>query len=301
MASQSDLFSRLKKYEVPPPPEAFQLLCNRLGLEGESASLLDSLQQLQQLDLMPPVSLREKITEAVTALPALVYLQHEVILPPAGTYERIAKELSLKKDKSATKRLLFTPYRIAAACILVLLVAGGIYLLLPKQKTPSQTAVIHTEPSDSSAEQFVTTQPSDSSTQTAAAPVYQDYDNPNALNFFKTKSFKTEGAFVTITDNDFIVTFASFNPEELPEFLRKEENKDQVIRLDQHSYFTISASMVEMLKKMYATKSKGTPTRKARKEKEKLEQWKKADEKRFDQSMANPLDPIDLGEFIFKY
>ena len=59
--------------------------------------------------------------------------------------------------------------------------------------------------------------------------------------------------------------------------------------------------MLEMMKQMYQVLPNGKPARKARKAKRRLESWKEKDQKRFDRDAgANPLDPVDLGDFIFK-
>ena len=59
--------------------------------------------------------------------------------------------------------------------------------------------------------------------------------------------------------------------------------------------------MAEYLKGMYEVNDKDKPTRKSKKLKAKLAKWKKKDESYFDRSLQkNPLDIIDLGEFILK-
>lgn len=299
MANRSDIFSRLQSYEVSPPQEAFQLLQNRLLAENAAVVQEGVWHGLQQLSISPPEILQEKITQAIAALPSLICLQQVAILPPTGVSAHIQQQLFPGK-KQTGKQWLQARW-IAAACLVLALAGWGIYYLgTVKQTLPVQQPVVQAPVATPRSQ--IAEQPADSNAAIVkkVLPQYKDYDNNSNVNFFKNNRFKTEGAFITITDNDFVVTFASFSYDELPAFLTSEENKEQFIRLDQYSYFTISENMVAMLKKMYQTKSKGTPTRRARKEKEKLEQWKKADEKRFDLQKGNPMDPIDLGDFLFK-
>jgi hypothetical protein len=107
------------------------------------------------------------------------------------------------------------------------------------------------------------------------------------------------GSKFTIVDNDYLSTFASFNESNLPEFLKVDNPVATQITIDDYASITITEGMGAMMKKMYKTKKSGKPTRRARKQKEKLEKWKKADADFFNPNAnLNPLDPIDLGNFI---
>jgi hypothetical protein len=107
------------------------------------------------------------------------------------------------------------------------------------------------------------------------------------------------GSKFTIVDNDYLATFASFNESNLPEFLKVDNPVATQITIDDYASITITEGMGAMMKKMYKTKKSGKPTRRARKQKEKLEKWKKADADFFNPNVnLNPLDPIDLGNFI---
>ncbi len=108
------------------------------------------------------------------------------------------------------------------------------------------------------------------------------------------------GTKMPIIDNDYLASFAALNESNLPAFLQADKPVATTITIDDYTYITISESMGGMMKKMYKTRKSGKPTRRARKTKEKLEKWKKADADYFNQnSTMNPLDPIDLGNFIF--
>jgi hypothetical protein len=109
------------------------------------------------------------------------------------------------------------------------------------------------------------------------------------------------GSNVQIIDNDYLATFASLTEGNLPPFLQAEKPVATVITIDEYTDITISENMGAMMKKMYKTKKSGKPTRRARKTKEKLEKWKKADADYFNANTTmNPLDPFDLGNFILQ-
>jgi hypothetical protein len=104
-----------------------------------------------------------------------------------------------------------------------------------------------------------------------------------------------------LVDNDLLVTFTSFKYPEMADHVGKVDGKDMKVHLDQYTNIVISKQAIAMIKEMYQTRPNGKPTRKARKMKERLEDWKKADEKHFDStSFFNAADPIDLADFIFK-
>jgi hypothetical protein len=107
------------------------------------------------------------------------------------------------------------------------------------------------------------------------------------------------GSKFTIVDNDYLATFASFNESNLPAFLQADNPVATQITIDDYASITITEGMGAMMKKMYKTRKSGKPTRRARKQREKLEKWKRADSAFFNPNVnLNPLDPIDLGNFI---
>jgi hypothetical protein len=115
----------------------------------------------------------------------------------------------------------------------------------------------------------------------------------------KQDSITINGENFTILENDYLLTFASFTPDKLPIFLQAENPAETQITVDKYSYFNVTDVMGAMMKKMYATKSGGAPTRSAKKQKQKLESWKKADSAYFlPGSNLNPIDPRDLGNLI---
>ena len=113
--------------------------------------------------------------------------------------------------------------------------------------------------------------------------------------------FTIEGQHLPVTDNDLLASFTSFTWPDLPDYLTRSSDKPLKIHVDQYTSIFISKNMQDMMKEMYGVNSNGKPDRKARKAREKLDKWKKSDQRRFDDNNeANPLDPVDLAEFIFK-
>lgn len=306
MANQSDIFSRLQEHEVLPPAEVYQHLLDRLQAEmagADDGRWQGSLQGLQELEVQPPAFMALNISKAVSDKPLLSFLQQTAVTPPAGAFDSIWQKLSAShKTRSAisfTKIVALHKYKAIAAVLLLVFAGWAVYrFTTPSSNKPPVELVRKTTP------KILPVTDSVKQPATPAAPDmarHQLYDNSKTENFFKNSRFTTEGLGFPLVDNDFFVTFASFRDEALPSFLTNEESTKLVLRLDQYSYFTISPNMMDMLKKMYQRRSRGTPTRRARKEKERLEKWRKAEEALFDRRHnSNPLDPIDLSEFIFK-
>jgi len=110
-----------------------------------------------------------------------------------------------------------------------------------------------------------------------------------------------EGHPLALVDNDLLVTFTSFRYPEIGEYIGQEGEYDLRIHVDQYTNIALSPTMAGFIKEMYSYRKNGKPTRKARKTKERLERWQAADQKQFDSSArSNPIDPFDLGDFLFR-
>jgi hypothetical protein len=105
-------------------------------------------------------------------------------------------------------------------------------------------------------------------------------------------SVYVEGHTYPLADNDLLLTLVNFNYP-----LAHHAPVPQGL----YSGLAISEQAEAMINVAQETRSNGKPTRKARRMKKRLEDWKKADEKRFDKEGSNVMDPFDLGTFIFKY
>lgn len=300
MANRSDILNRLREYEVQPPPEAFHNLLNRLEAGVDDYQWLGAWQNLQELEVPPPPYMVATIADAITGKPLFAALQEMTVTPPSGAFKRILREATAGEAKTpALVRKLYLRYSAIAAVLLLVIAGWGIYRFNHRAPAhPSGELVRTTTPA--TVPDTAAVHPSTATPEATVIARYQEYDNVKTENYFKNNRFTADGAGMEIVENDFIVTFASYQYEQLPAFLTEEEGSEMMIRLDQYSHFTISKNMMSSLKRMYQRRSRGTPTRRARKEKAKLEQWKKADEGWFDHKNRNPLDPIDLAEFIFK-
>jgi hypothetical protein len=304
MANRSDILNRLREYEVQPPPEAFNNLLTRLEAGVDDHQWLGVWQDLQELEVTPPPYMVTTIADVITEKALFAALQEMAVTPPAGAFKRILREATAGEGKIPASitpvRRLYLRYSAIAAVLLLVIAGWGIYRFNHRAPAhPSGELVRTTTPA--TVQDTAAVHPSSATPEATVIARYQEYDNVKTENYFKNNRFTADGAGMEMVENDFIVTFASYQYEQLPAFLTEEEDSEMMIRLDQYSHFTISENMMSSLKKMYQRRSRGTPTRRARKEKAKLEQWKKADEGWFDHKNShNPLDPIDLAEFIFK-
>ena len=112
-------------------------------------------------------------------------------------------------------------------------------------------------------------------------------------------TFITKSVRANILENDFFYTLTNFTYSQADDFLSdiKENNK---ISINNYSYVNVSDKMAGFLKQVYAVNRRKKPTWKARKAKQKLDKWKKKDAENFDTKFdKNPLDILDLSEFIF--
>ncbi|HVW59473.1 MAG TPA: hypothetical protein VHC48_05545, partial [Puia sp.] len=112
--------------------------------------------------------------------------------------------------------------------------------------------------------------------------------------------FSIEGQTLSATDNDLLVTFTSFAYQDVPAYLTRSIDKPLKINIDQYTHLYVSKNMLSMMKQTYEVLPNGKPARKARRMKRRLDNWKEKDQKRFDKGKSNPLDPMDLAEFIFR-
>ena len=277
MAERHDILHRLQEYEILPPPEVFTNLCNALksGMHEGDALTNGSISRLGQLEIQPPFSMRSSIEARV-----------------------------FKKRRT----FLFYGYRAIAACMLL---AVGVWLMyrMTNSNRPAKaiqaaisqkTQVPQPNKSPNKLDSVLTGH--DSILQAAEQDITAK-SNPagNVNTGKKPPAFSIDNRKLNLVDNDFLLTFASYKYDEIPAFMSGKEDKSLKIHVDQYANIVISKTMSRMMKDMYQYKSGDKLTRRARKARERLEQWKKMDEDHFDRSSTdNPLDPIDLAKFIFK-
>ncbi len=221
------------------------------------------------------------------------------------------------------KLVSFSSYRKIAAAAAVLLLIGGSYFIYQKNTTTNISEKVAILPSSVTPSTSPTIVPIidsaviDKNKQELATNVERTNRGTarkiNGLRKFGKSlndtafiadgilmtEMKINGGSFSIIDNDYLVTFTSFSEANLPLFLQADKPVATSITVDNYTDITISEGMGAMMKKMYKTKKSGKPTRRARKQREKLDKWKKADADYFNNnSTSNPLDPMDLGNFI---
>ena len=262
MTDRPDIWSHLKDHEELPPQEVFDRLQH--ALENEDVHF----ERLQQHEVPPPPFLRQRIEDSS----------------------------GLKPSGSGVMRW----YLSAAACLL-LIVAG--WIVYRNNRDSLRTAAMEkTKPSPaSSAGVPLHTDTLSGTTDTSAATATAGVVTPSGPGKNGHLTYSIGGRSVTVTDNDLFATFISYTYPDIPAYLTRDADKPLSIYVDQYTSITVSKNMLEMMKQMYQVLPNGKPARKARKAKRRLESWKEKDQKRFDRGTgANPLDPVDLGDFIFK-
>jgi hypothetical protein len=326
------LLPDLKGYAITPPAFLFDNIKNKI--EEDNTNLTNTFKALVRHSVAPPAAAisfgaimnRIKETEQLNTFKPLKDYE---VAPPfsfAKLMEIIRGMVATTSIKPTAKVISFSANfkRIAAAAAVILMCFVGylVYQNTSVKGDEGSTASTTVTPTPSITPSIVTPPLVDTATIKNNNPTlaFIGNNNYNANNKFSTgrdgkrsMSFgaaptfdvpaPTEllinGSKFTIVDNDYLATFASFNESNLPEFLKADNPVATQITIDDYASITITEGMGAMMKKMYKTKKSGKPTRRARKQKEKLEKWKKADADFFNPNAnLNPLDPIDLGNFI---
>ncbi len=326
------LLHDLKSYSIAPPPFLFDNIKNKI--EEDNSNLSKKLKSLFEHAVMPPTEAisfgaimnRIKNTDELNTFKPLRNFE---VAPPfsfAKLMEIIKGFATNSSAKTTAKVIPFSANfkRIAAAAAVLFMCFVG-YLTYQKSATSEQqngenNAPIAVTPSTNTTP--VTPPLADSISKQNNSPQLAFIgNNGNAQNNYSSgkegkrkmffgaattvaapaapTEFLINGSKFTIVDNDYLATFASFNESNLPAFLQADNPVATQITIDDYASITITEGMGAMMKKMYKTKKSGKPTRRARKQREKLEKWKRADSAFFNPNVnLNPLDPIDLGNFI---
>jgi len=269
MTDRHDIWHRLKDHETPPPHEVFGRL-QQLLETGDAVSV-------------PPAGdLFERLQ------------QHE-IKPPPGFRRQIEQQAGVKQASPVSRR-----WYLAAAACLALAIAGW---LMYSNDATKVSIVKKTQPPATSK----TPSPADTfhgkgDTSAGLAGAMTTDSRPAARGEISVRqTFNIEGQTISVTDNDLLVTFTSFTYPDVPAYLTRNTGKPLKISIDQYTQLYVSQRMLDMMKVTYQVLPNGKPARKARKMKRRLDSWKEKDQKQFDKGKgANPLDPVDLAEFIFR-
>lgn len=297
MDNRPDIWHHLRDHQTPPPPEFLERLRNSiLELDGKAndASL--------------------KNTKG-----ALARLQHQSTPPPSFLRESITKDIGRPKPNSAQmprsggqprRRLI---YGSIAASFLLLVLSGIIYKkgtngksnLPAKNGTPQNEAPVVS----SGSKTVIDTLKSGDTAGTAMTASAGHLPMAGADSTLSASGAKQDrnwtlhldGHSIRLLNNDPLFTFTSYHYPEISNYMEQRSGEEIKINVDQFTNIVISKQAASMIREMYQTRSNGNPTRKARKMKDRLENWRRADEKYFDGSApVNPTDPFELAGFIFK-
>jgi len=283
MDNRPDIWHHLRDHQTPPPPEAVQGLQQALSEINADANRLE---RLQQEPIAPPAFLRGSILNAIA---------RSEEAPPRGALRVFPKKWL---------------YGGIAASLLLLLASVTMYKILTSDKSgvaDKNNTTAKIAPVASSRTTVDTVKTSDSAAATNIVSIENmpsaatDSISPVVTVKPEHWRLRLDGHSIRLVDNDPLFTFTSHHYPEIGSFMEQKEGEEIKINVDQYTNILVSKQAAAMIREMYKTRSNGKPTRKARKMKERLEAWKKADEKCFDSTTRfNPTDPLDLAEFIFK-
>jgi hypothetical protein len=311
-----DILKSLKNCHIKPPSNLFKRIWRVLKMG--KANSRDSSFPITDL-----TENRDNDQEHYVASEIEIFrsLQNYIVTPPAFSTLNIADSIANKTNASFTQKpsqvVRFKYFGKVAAAILVISCAIWIGYNKINSKNEGESTVGNVLTKNGLPHDANNTPVNNVSTG-----IKSNADNNNLKSISKKQSLfarvdkrdrintksnlKSPGNSIAINsydkliDNDILLTLVSYNYTDYQPLL-SEIKKDNKIKLDQFSYITVSDKMNSLLKKMYATKRNNRPTRKAKKLRTKIEKWKKSDENHFDANTNNnPVDAIDLSEFIFK-
>lgn len=324
MSRQPGIWSRLQEYELSPPQGAFDKICASVNTDDQTSiskepvntdndQLQGSIKRLRAFDIQPPAALRSLIDRRISEVMAGSSVWPDAFPRKDSTTIENRATIEDRPTKLNKKRFRYYGIRSVAACLVLALAGWLLYRATLFQRTtltiPDNR--ISGSPKDAAPRQPERLSNKDSLSKTdsltgenalANNAAGKDVDGqPVGGKYYQPASFQMNGQNFALTDNDLLATWVSFTYTEIPEFINHPGETVWKIHIDQYTNILISKPMSEMMKEMNTFRSNGDPTRKARKSREKLGKWKKADQEQFDRSLQkNPLDPIDLAEFIFK-
>jgi hypothetical protein len=271
MTDRQDIWSHLKDHEVFPPQEVFTRL--RQTLKSENVVPVPSLQ------------------------PLLERLQGHEVSPPQFLGRRIEERLKIRPRPFGKVRW----YVSAAACLVLALAGWMIY----RSHTTGPRSVALDNKGKGAIQKSPVSLPADTllekdASDTLGGEMVTD-TRPAAGDKISVRPvFSIEGQTLSATDNDLLVAFTSFTYPDVPAYLTRNTDKPLKINIDQYTHLYVSKNMLSMMKQTYEVLPSGKPARKARRMKRRLDNWKERDQRRFDKGRSNPLDPMDLAEFIFR-
>jgi hypothetical protein len=277
MEKRPAIWYRLQEHSTPPPPEVTAELLR--GLATGEESFRGELGRLQELLVMPPDDLRVMVRSQI------------------GVVEKEGQRATVF---ALVRRRL--PY-VAAA---VLLVVGG-WMLIQRGSTrraggpAASGATVKKTGGEAAADKSVAA--GDSGIRGNKAPAALAANPPGPVTIPAPVSspslFTIGGHSVTLEANDYLGSFISYPYADVVNLVHDYGDQPMRIHVDQYADLVLGAAMKKTIRDLYSVRDNGTPTRTARRTKERLLKWRAADVRTFDGWGSNPLDPVDLGEFLY--
>ncbi|MBS1574845.1 MAG: hypothetical protein JST09_06035 [Bacteroidetes bacterium] len=310
MIDQFEIFKKLREYAVEPPAEVRLRIFNSIEDDfnkSEDMIPIAQLEQLQELEIAPPLSMYSVIEQRAIPAFQLSFLKDYQVTPPVNAYhsiiERIEAEKRLKRiDGGAVVKSIYR-FRAAIAILLIAGIGWFAYQLISSPFKPViETVSNNTKASKKANDGLLNSDTNNGNENIAAAPVKKLIHKKQNVEAKSEKVSMSVGDYkFSVENNDLLATFASFDYRRLPLFISNDEEKGFSIQVDQYTAISVSQPMSKMIHKMNLYRRNGKLKAKARNTRAKLAKWQKADAEQFDKSLIkNPLDPLDLAEFIFK-
>lgn len=250
----------------------------------------DSWHHLQDHATPPPAEVFDKLRQLLDPAPGEMRRLGEHSIPPPPHLRAIITGPRRSRP--------FLQYAAAAACILFCTIG----VLFYRATRRHDASVTQNKPNPIPA---ITATDTLSDSVTAASPKALAGNIPDSANTqaiaLSPIALTVDGERFTLTDNSPLATFTSYNYPALGKHVNHRKNETTLhIHLDQYTNIALSPVMTATLRDLYDTRPDGTPSRKAKKTRDKLGKWDTEDKKEFDlHYMSNPLDPMDLAEFLF--
>lgn len=274
MAGTEKKFKDLKDFEVVPPRSLFARIWQKIMSSGRG-NVMSQAEKEEQPNYKRIFAELQSYTDAGNK-------------PPEFDYNAVEADLQSKaKTEKSFFQLHF--YKILTAAAVV---AGlGIFIYI-KNNTHKNDNIASLYGKSQQNKQAI-----DKNNYGTAT---QGHDQTEIIVSLEKPAKHHQSPATNLVDDDFIYTYTNFNYEEATGFLNIIK-KNAVIFINEFSYVNVSDKMSAFFEKLYETNKRNKPTWKAKRLKKKLNKWKKKDENYFDSGLQhNPLDIVDLSEFIFK-
>jgi len=305
MAGTNKIFKDLQDFSVDPPRGMFAKLWKKILDSGTKHFELTD----PALNVSNDQPANDDITSYGKIFSDLKSYTDKESTPPPFDYAKITAALSdtrqITTSKKAQQKNKLVPlfYKIAAAAVFTGIAFYIYYNNSTKDQSSSTENTLIVPVAKNAENDLIIPRDTGYHIENSQKDQVENkavVNHPIQKSIFYENNFLTQHVKTRDLYNDFFYVLTNFRYEQVKPFLA-DIKKDKKISLNNYSYLNISDKMAAFLKKMYAVNRDEKPTRKAKKLKSKLAKWKKKDEANFDRNLQkNPLDILDLSEFIFK-